>query len=91
MHRAFPLLCKEGQQLCVKTKQLVNNDTKHTTTISPSTVNLSFNVSLHELTYKNHSLEQKRVYILEEAREMENISRGPTFGDFVTILTERSM
>jgi hypothetical protein len=22
---------------------------------------------------------------------MENISRGPTFGDFVTILTERSM
>jgi hypothetical protein len=24
-------------------------------------------------------------------REMENISRGPTFGDFVTILTERSM
>jgi hypothetical protein len=25
------------------------------------------------------------------AREMENISRGPTFGDFVTILTERSM
>jgi hypothetical protein len=24
-------------------------------------------------------------------REMENISRGPTFGDFVTILTEGSM
>jgi hypothetical protein len=24
-------------------------------------------------------------------REMENISRGPTFGDFVTIRTERSM
>jgi hypothetical protein len=49
MHRAFPLLYKEGQQLCVKTKQLVNNDTKHTTTISPSsTFNLSFNVSLNE-------------------------------------------
>jgi hypothetical protein len=26
-----------------------------------------------------------------EGREMENISRGPTFGDFVTILTEGSM
>jgi hypothetical protein len=25
------------------------------------------------------------------SREMENISRGPSFGDFVTILTERSM
>jgi hypothetical protein len=24
-------------------------------------------------------------------RETENISRGPTFGDFVTIRTERSM
>jgi hypothetical protein len=24
-------------------------------------------------------------------REMENISRGPTFGDFVTIRTEASM
>jgi hypothetical protein len=24
-------------------------------------------------------------------KEMENISRGPTYGDFVTILTERSM
>ncbi len=24
-------------------------------------------------------------------REMENIRRGPTVGDFVTILTERSM
>ncbi len=24
-------------------------------------------------------------------REMENVSRGPTFGDLVTILTERSM
>jgi hypothetical protein len=24
-------------------------------------------------------------------REMENISRGPTFGDFVTILAESSM
>jgi len=23
--------------------------------------------------------------------EMENISRGPTFGDFVTVLTDRSM
>jgi hypothetical protein len=26
-----------------------------------------------------------------EVREMENISRGPTFGDFVTICTEASM
>jgi hypothetical protein len=26
-----------------------------------------------------------------EVREMENISRGPTFGDFVTIRTEGSM
>jgi hypothetical protein len=25
------------------------------------------------------------------SREMENISRGSTFGDFVTVLTERSM
>jgi hypothetical protein len=25
------------------------------------------------------------------SREMENISRGPTFGDFVTILTEGSI
>jgi hypothetical protein len=25
------------------------------------------------------------------AREMENISRGPTFGDFVTIRTDGSM
>jgi hypothetical protein len=24
-------------------------------------------------------------------KEMENIRRGPTYGDFVTILTERSM
>ena len=26
-----------------------------------------------------------------QGREMENISRGPTFGDFVTIRTEGSM
>jgi hypothetical protein len=26
----------------------------------------------------------------QQSRVMENISRGPTFGDFVTILTERS-
>ncbi len=26
-----------------------------------------------------------------QIREMENISRGPTFGDFVTIRTEASM
>ncbi len=26
-----------------------------------------------------------------ESREMENISRGPTFGDFVTVRTEASM
>ncbi len=31
------------------------------------------------------------VYNLVETREMENISRGPIFRDFVTILTERSM
>jgi hypothetical protein len=29
--------------------------------------------------------------VLDRPREMENISRGPTFGDFVTILTEVSM
>ncbi len=30
-------------------------------------------------------------YILVPTREMENISRGPIFGDFVTIRTEASM
>ncbi len=30
-------------------------------------------------------------FTLYEAREMENISRGPTFGDFVTIGSEASM
>jgi hypothetical protein len=31
------------------------------------------------------------LYLLVAAREMENISRGPAFGDFVTILTEGPM
>jgi hypothetical protein len=30
-------------------------------------------------------------FLSVEAREMEDISRGPTFGDFVTIRTEASM
>jgi hypothetical protein len=29
--------------------------------------------------------------LIREGREMENISRGPTFGDFVTILAKGSM
>jgi hypothetical protein len=36
-------------------------------------------------------LKIKSILKLVVPREMENISRGPNFGDFVTILTEGSM
>ncbi len=32
-----------------------------------------------------------RLPLIIQGRVMENISRGPTFGDFITILTEGSM
>jgi hypothetical protein len=41
--------------------------------------------------HKRNSVRLAIRKVKEPPREMENISRDPTFGDFVTIRTERSM
>jgi hypothetical protein len=51
--------------------------------------------SQRELNSINEYFSNEFVLIRQQLKErtidMENISRGPTIGDFVTILTERSM
>ncbi len=51
---------------------------------------LQFEACISILQFNNDFIEGLRVCLVQ-GREMENISRGPTFGDFVTIRTEASM